>query len=86
MLRVETPSSHHYRLVLRHPDRALDPGFRRDLVQLLETLSDESEAELHRRFEAAVAEGLTPVPLRTVQETVDYWRDAFWDWLGLDRS
>jgi hypothetical protein len=83
VLWVETsPGQHHFRLVVRHPERVLDLGIRQDLAKILEELSDESHEELARRFAAAEASGLAPVALRRVDEPVDYWRDDFWNWLG----
>lgn len=82
VLRVELPNSHHYRLVLRHPDRLLDLGIAQDLKRLLDSLSDETVEQLRLRFESAKAQGLRPSPLRHLHEEVDYWRDDFWNWLG----
>ena len=82
MLRVEGKGPHHFRLVLRHPDRVLDLGIAHGLKRELDLLSDESVEELARRFEAAKREGLRPVPLRHVHEAVDFWKDDFWNWLG----
>lgn len=82
ILRVETSGSHHYRIILRHPDRALDLGFAHELGQILHSLSEESVASLRQRYEAAQRSGLKPVPLRHVRESVDFWRDDFWNWIG----
>ncbi len=82
VIRVELPNSHHFRLVIRHPDRVLDVGIEHDLKAILDALSDETVEELRSRFDAAQREGLTPVRLRHLQESVDYWRDDFWNWLG----
>jgi len=82
VIRVEMPNSHHYRLVLRHPDRVLDVGITRDLAALLHDLSKETVEELRARFEAAERDGMKPVPLRHVTEEVDFWRDDFWNWFG----
>ena len=82
VIRVELPNSHHFRLVIRHPDRVLDVGIEHDVKTLLDALSDETVEELRNRFEAARREGLTPVRLRHLRESVDYWRDDFWNWLG----
>jgi hypothetical protein len=82
VVRVELPNSHHYRLVLRHPDRVLDPGFARDVKAVLDLLSDESVDQLKVRFASAQREGLVPMKLRHVQEDVDFWRDDFWSWFG----
>lgn len=83
VLRVQTSEhQHHYRLVVRHPDRALDLGFRKDLEHLLSELSDETEEQLHGRLEAAEREGLKPQPIRRVKEEVDFWEDKFWEYIG----
>jgi hypothetical protein len=82
ILRVELSNSHHFRLVIRHPERALDLGIEHDVKFELDALSNETVEELKTRFEAAQGEGLQPSPLRHVHETVDYWRDDFWNWLG----
>lgn len=82
VLRVQEGNSHHFRLVVRHPDRRLDWGFERDLAKLLQQLSAESVEDLRHRLDRAVREGLKPVPLRSIEEEVDYWRDDFWNWMG----
>jgi len=82
VVRVEGSSSHHFRLVLRHPDRALDVGIGHGVRQRLDSLSDETVDELRRRFAAAERNGLKPNRLRHVHESVDYWQDDFWNWLG----
>jgi len=82
VIRVEFPNSHHIRLVIRHPDRVLDVGIEHDLKSILDSLSAETVDELRRRFDAAQQEGLTPVRLRHVKESVDFWRDDFWNWMG----
>lgn len=83
VLRVEGSSGHHhFRIVVRHPDRILDPGFGRELLALLHTLSALDLEGLRARFAKAKGDGLTPVPLRHVAEEVDFWRDDFWNWLG----
>lgn len=82
VLRVEGTGRHHYRLVLRHPERVLDIGFKSALEAILNDLSNESVDQLRDRLRAAEREGLTEVPLRRVAEEVDYWRDDFWNWLG----
>jgi hypothetical protein len=83
VLRVNgSAGQHHYRLVIRHPERVLDLGIHHDLSSTLNDLSHESEEELARRLSQAEAEGLQPVPLRTIHEAVDYWRDDFWHWMG----
>jgi hypothetical protein len=82
VLRVEGSGAHHFRLVIRHPDRILDLGIEHDLKRLLDSLSDETVEELRRRYEGAEREGLKPVALRHVRESVDLWQDDFWNWLG----
>ena len=82
VLRVEGTGHHHYRLVLRHPERVLDLGFRSELERVLNDLSNETVEQLHRRLDAAEREGLKTLPLRTVPQEVDYWRDDFWNWMG----
>ncbi len=82
VLRVAEAQHHHFRLVIRHPDRALDIGLSHALRKTLDDLSNESEEELNRRFHRARAEGLKPVPLRHVHESPDLWQDDFWNHLG----
>jgi hypothetical protein len=83
VIRVDSPGGkHHYRLVIRHPDRVLDVGLTHDLSRQLDELSAETVDELRSRFEAAQREGLRPVPLRHLTETVDFWKDDFWNWFG----
>lgn len=82
VLRVEGTGHHHYRLVLRHPDRILDLGFKSQLETILNDLSNESVNELHERLRRAEEAGLRSVPLRTVPQEVDFWRDDFWNWFG----
>jgi hypothetical protein len=82
VLRVEESGGHHYRLVIRHPDRVLDIGITRDVKRLLDSLSDETIEELRARFDEARRSGLKPSPLRHIRESVDFWRDDFWNWMG----
>ncbi len=82
VLRVELTGHHHFRLIVRHPDRVLDLGFARDLQEILHTLSQQSPEGLRQRFEEAQRGGLKPVPLRHVRESVDLWQDDFWNWIG----
>ncbi len=82
VVRVEGSSGHHFRLVIRHPERVLDIGIEPALKRLLDSLSDETVEELRKRFEAAEREGLKPTRIRHVHESVDFWRDDFWNWLG----
>lgn len=83
VLRVQTSEhQHHYRLVVRHPDRVLDPGFRKDLEHILSELSDETEDQLEGRLHAAEREGLKLQPIRRVKEDVDFWEDKFWEYIG----
>jgi hypothetical protein len=82
VLRIETSGGHHFRLVVRHPERALDLGFAHELGANLRSLSTLAVEELRARFTAAQRDGLSPVPLRHLRESVDLWRDDFWNWLG----
>jgi hypothetical protein len=83
ILRVDgSPGQHHYRLVIRHPERALDIGIHRDLSATLNDLSHETEQELAHRLSEAESQGLHAVALRAIHEPVDYWRDDFWHWMG----
>jgi hypothetical protein len=82
VLRVESQNAHHFRLVLRHPERILDVGLKSALPPILDALSSLPLEELRRQFALARDEGLKPSPLRHVHEDVDFWRDDFWNWLG----
>ena len=83
ILRVEgSPGQHHFRLIIRHPDRVLDLGLTRDLAKVLDSLSAETQEELARRLTVAESKGLERVPLRRLHEPVDYWKDDFWNWFG----
>lgn len=82
VVRVEGSGAHHFRLVVRHPERVLDIGIERDLRRILDSLSNETVDELRRRFADAEREGLKPSRIRHVHESVDFWRDDFWNWLG----
>jgi hypothetical protein len=82
VLRVDGSSSHHFRLVVRHPDRALDVGIRRGLFRIIKDLSDETLDQLRERFRHALRDGLKPVPLRHVKEDINFWQDDFWNYIG----
>jgi hypothetical protein len=82
VLRVSATHDHHFRLVIAHPDRVLDLGINRDLKRVLDALSDETADALRRKLEEAVHDGLRVVPLRHVHESVDFWKDDFWNWMG----
>jgi hypothetical protein len=83
VLRVQgSGHHHHFRLIVRHPERVLDLGIRSELSRILKDLSVESIDELRARYQAAEREGLKPVPLRHVKEQVDFWRDDFWNYIG----
>ena len=82
VLRVEGTGAHHFRLVIRHPDRLLDVGIEHDLKRRLDLLSNETVESLRHRFEKAEREGLKPAPLRHVHESADLWQDDFWNWFG----
>jgi hypothetical protein len=82
IVRVETGHQHHFRLILRHPERLLDIGFKSDVEATLRQLSNESVDELRIKLQGAVSEGLRPEQLRILREPVDFWRDDFWNWFG----
>jgi len=82
VLRVEGSAGHHFRLVIRHPDRVLDLGIERDLKRLLDSLSKETLEDLRAHFQRARTEGMQPTRLRHIRESVDLWQDDFWNWLG----
>jgi hypothetical protein len=82
ILQVEGGSDHHFRLVLRHPDRVLDIGLQHDLHRDLEELRQRTPAELHQELDAAKKDGLVPVGLRHLTELPDFWKDDFWNWFG----
>jgi hypothetical protein len=83
VLRIDgSPGQHHFRLIIRHPDRLLDLGIQRDLVRILNDLSNETEEQLAQRFTSAQSQGLHPQRVRPLHEEVDYWRDDFWNWFG----
>ena len=81
-MRVEGSRTHHFRLVIRQPERVLDIGFEHNLKQLLESRSNETVNELRKRFDVAEREGLKPTRIRHVHESVDLWQDDIWNWLG----
>ncbi len=78
VLRIVGTGPHHYRLILRHPERSLDLGLAGDVKRLLESISELSPSQLRESLKAAESSGLKPVPLRTVEETSDLWEDDFW--------
>jgi len=82
ILQIEGGSDHHYRLVLRHPERVLDVGLQHDLHRDLEELRQRTSEQLHQELEAAKSAGLVPVGLRHVTELPDLWKDDFWNWIG----
>jgi hypothetical protein len=82
VVRVEGRGAHHFRLVVRHPARALDVGIGHDLKRFLDALSHGTVDEVRRRLAAAEREGLKLSRLRHVRESVDFWQDDFWNWLG----
>ncbi len=79
---MESDGKHFYRLLMRHPERRLDLGIHAALGRTLEELSANSPDALREALRAAEAEGLRPVPLRTIRYAVDFWRDDFWNWIG----
>jgi hypothetical protein len=82
VLRVELSGSHHFRLVICHPSRVLDVGLEHGVKEHLDALSNETVEQLRRRFTEAERTGLKPTRLRHVHESVDFWRDDFWNWMG----
>lgn len=82
ILRVEGGHQAHYRLVLRHPDKAVDIGLKHSLERELDRLSSLGIDGLRKEFEECKKQGLAPVKLRHVRETFDTWNDDFWNWLG----
>ena len=82
VLRVEESHHHHFRLVVRHPERPLDLGLSHALKRTLDELSAECEEGIRRRFHEATAAGLKPVPLRHLHEAPDLWQDDFWNHIG----
>jgi hypothetical protein len=82
ILRVEMTHRHHYRLLIAHPDRRLDLGIKNDLKGILDWLSALRVEELKAALDRSVSQGLSPVPLRTVHEVVDFWQDDFWTAIG----
>lgn len=82
VIRVEESHQHHFRLVVRHPERVLDVGLTHALRKTLDELSRESEDELRRKFHDTMKKGLSPVALRHVHESPDLWQDDFWNHLG----
>jgi hypothetical protein len=87
VLRVEeSQGKHYYRLVIRHPERVLDLGIRRDLARILDGLSSRGSEILRADYEAAKAQGMRTVEIRSVAADVDYWEDEFWGWIGLGQG
>ncbi len=82
VLRIDGSEHHHFRLIVRHPQRRLDIGIKHDLSRILEVLSNESVDQLRERLLAAEREGLKPVPLRRAKAQTDFWQDDFWNWIG----
>lgn len=82
VFRVEGSAHHHYRLAIRHPERALDLGAKPDLARILDDLSNEDVDALRGRLKTAEANGLRAVPLRTIAQEVDFWQDDFWNFIG----
>lgn len=82
VVRVQGTNSHHFRLVVGHPDRVLDVGIGHDLKVLLDGLSRKTVEELRQALHQAAHEGLRPTRLRHVHESVDFWKDDFWNWFG----
>ncbi len=82
IVRVEVGHSHHFRLIVRHPERRLDIGFLHDLREILHALSAQDVGTLRTGLAEAERHGLKLVRLRHVREQVDYWHDDFWNWIG----
>jgi predicted GNAT superfamily acetyltransferase len=82
VLRVTGGDTHHFRLVVRHPDRMMDIGLRKKLEEYMMDMSSLSESKLKEAFDSAERSGLKPTPLRTVAEDLDLWSDNFWNWFG----
>lgn len=82
VVRIAGSRAHHYHLIVRHPDRILDPGFAEGLESMLQDLSRETVEELRRRLAEAERVGLRLVPLRHARENVDFWQDDFWNFIG----
>lgn len=82
VLRVESSGHHHFRLIVRHPQHVLDFGLAHELDGILHELSAETVDALRQRFGEAQQSGLKAVSLRHVRETVDFWHDDFWKWIG----
>jgi hypothetical protein len=84
VLRVQEPSGgHHYRLVLRRPNSLTRFGLRKALIGSLNQWAVKTPQALSSALEDAVRSGLRVVPLREVDQEVDYWADEFWVWWGL---
>ena len=83
ILRVdENGRHHHYRVVLRHPEKALDIGLKHALEKELKRLSSLSVEELRSEYVKCEKDGLKPSRLRHVSEHPDTWNDDFWNWIG----
>lgn len=82
VIRVDAEGHHHFRLVVRHPDRALDLGLKHALERELDRLSSMDAAAVRKEYERCGREGLKPSRLRHVSEHPDVWRDDFWNWIG----
>ncbi|MBX8636580.1 MAG: hypothetical protein KIS30_08470 [Thermoplasmata archaeon] len=82
VLRITGGDSHHFRLVVRHPEKMVEMGIRKKLEEYMTDLSMYSESKLKAAFDDAAKNGLKAVPLRTIPEDLDLWSDNFWNWLG----
>lgn len=82
ILRIEESGSHHYRVVLRHPDKSLDIGLKRALEKELKRLSSLDVENIRDEYEKCEKDGLKPSRLRHVSEHPDTWNDDFWNWIG----
>ncbi len=82
VFRITGGVDHHFRLVVRHPDRMLDLKLRKKLEDYMGELSGCSEDELRSKFQDAAKSGLKAQPLKTATEDLDLWSDNFWNWFG----
>ncbi len=73
---------HHYRLVLRHPEKTLDIGLKHALEKELTRLSSLDEEGLRSEYVKCEKDGLKPSRLKHVSDHHDTWNDDFWNWIG----
>ena len=82
ILRIDEQGHHHFRLILRHPEKSLDIGLKHALETELKKLSSMDVEAVRKEYERCTKEGLKPSRLRHVSEHPDTWNDDFWNWLG----